>query len=220
MRYLESFSGEALVELGMSGYRIATPNKVRQRKFEEALELFRSHALQSPFLRDHLQILEQEAQEIVWLKECGVHEVFASAAYPELPGKIFVTDAIFVGLPPDVQLSGLHPYAVIENLVHESLHHDLHRQLLNRSEADGEDLISKLQDQVRIPWRNTTWSVEKALHALKVYQVVLHLRVWALDELNFSTEDQLVMQASLPTVRSIIETLSSETKEILSDLQL
>lgn len=102
-------------------------------------------------------------------------EVFSSASYPECPGVVFWTDLIRYHIAPHVTLldrADLRSYAVIENLVHESIHQWWGKKIV---ENNLESLIANLPD-IQVNWRKASWCGDKALHAGLVYLGLAELR--------------------------------------------
>lgn len=99
---------------------------------------------------------------------------FSSAAYPECPDVIFYTELIRFHLPPQGVWGpgrAWPNYPLLENLVHESIHHWWHDMHWNFSM-----LAEVLDDEMSVSWRPEKWSVEKALHAGMVYMAASELR--------------------------------------------
>lgn len=119
--------------------------------------------------------LERESPWAVKLRREGAGaEAFSSAAYPECPGIVFYSELIRFHLPPATVWppGGAWPhYPVLENLVHESIHHWWGREAAARTE-----LAPLLQREVRVSWRATAWNLDKALHAGLVYLAATELR--------------------------------------------
>lgn len=130
-------------------------------------------------------------------REGDVAEAFSSAAYPECPGIVFYTELIRFHLPPS-QIWGpgraWGSYPVLENLVHESVHHWWGRECTRFAE-----LAPLLQNEIRVSWREQAWSVDKALHAGMVYLAATELRwMYAPEEVEVARRAAAEIFAALP----------------------
>jgi hypothetical protein len=119
---------------------------------------------------------------IVWLQPGG--ETFlGSAAFYEIPHCTFFSDLAMFSIPPEIVVPKQHAgYAILENLYHEALHHQMHTYSVL---VTGGYLHDEANQSLEIdfPWRNKTFTLLEALHALHVYSLVTPMRLKFLNKL-------------------------------------
>ena len=103
--------------------------------------------------------------------------MLGNAAYYEIPHCTFFSDFGFFSIPPKTvipRVSGC--YAVLENLYHEALHHQMHS--FSALCTDGyllEPSVTKLR--FCLDWRDRDFTLLESLHALHVYSTITPMRV-------------------------------------------
>ena len=156
--------------LPLEGHRLARPVERHEQFLAHALRLL--NGLDGPFsesVHDYLSML-------IWLEESEASvESFTSSSFPALPHCAFMTDKALRDIPPDTILPEDSPWALAENLYHESLHQQLSATILQ------EDILSDAYDarsapKISVPWRSTDWEIDRAFHALYVYSRLLPMR--------------------------------------------
>jgi hypothetical protein len=84
-----------------------------------------------------------------------------------------VTKKIIRHIPPVRILPVVSFYGIQENLFHEALHQQLTAYIIA-----SDDLLKPAapNHKIHIPWRNTEWPLDRALHAAWVYRGLLAFR--------------------------------------------
>lgn len=202
MATLTLLKPKRMEELGLGDYLPYMPHENITRLIERAIS--------NGKWTGYLWLLERHFRNAVWCKsEIGVG--FSSAGYPAEPGHIFLTPLVFVHLPPNIRLPAISAYAVLENLIHESIHLELGEQL-------GSTLTFGAEPCIEVPWRNTKWTIEHALHAYLVYKHIFALRFKAIDGnyLDDTTAQSLI--AEMPAVREILKLLKEQLDKYCPEL--
>ena len=156
--------------LPLEGHRFARPVERHEKFLVNALRLL--NGLDGPFsesVHAYLSIL-------IWLEESEASvESLTCSSFPALPHCSFITDKALRHILPDTILPEDSPWALAENLYHESLHQQLSATILQ------EDILSDAYDarsapRISVPWRNSEWEIDRVFHALYVYSRLLPMR--------------------------------------------
>ena len=142
----------------------------------------------------HLELIQSWCSMIVWLTRDDNEPPrvgLTSVALPSLPHCTFVSTKAIRHIPPSVILPVVGMYGLQENLFHEALHQQLSATLVFEPllEEGWHDAPG-----VHIPWRATTWPVDRALHAAWVYH---HLASFRAEELARSRDGGSAEKAAL-----------------------
>lgn len=120
--------------------------------------------------------IESWCSMIVWLMgdlENPPETELTSVALPALPHCTFLTNKAIQHIPPNIIIPAVTMYGLQENLFHEALHQQLSATLT------FEDILANGNQPLKlvyIPWRQTRWPIDRALHAAWVYSKVLDMR--------------------------------------------
>lgn len=160
---------EEFLPTGFPGFQISSVERTLEA-FGHELSGFQT---QLPGLANFIELYAPCA---VKLKRCLADSpAFSSAAYPECPHLVFYTELIRFHLPPNIVWSANRKYVhypVLENLVHESVHHWWGGEALRCPQW-----AARLQtESIKVSWRREAWSLDKAIHAGLVYLAAQELR--------------------------------------------
>lgn len=111
---------------------------------------------------------------IFWMR--AGENLLGNAAFSEIPHTVFFSDYGLYSLPPEIYVPRQYSeYAVFENLYHEALHHQMHAyaNLETKGYFEGNILPT---DVISLNWRDRTFTLLEAFHALHIYSVVTPLR--------------------------------------------
>ncbi|WP_413287559.1 hypothetical protein [Bdellovibrio sp. HCB337] len=190
---------EFLESLGIHGFRAVQPKPLWTAHLEKAMSLVHRLPNRLAVLKT---LFREELKELVWLEAATPEaELFASAAYPEVPGKVFLTLGVFAYVPPNLVSTSLNFYCAFENMVHECLHHR-GEKIFRRSLLIAPWMDSKAQ--IQVSWRETQWGFSHAIQAYYVYLWIFELRKWYVQENLDSTHFESQLRESIDKVAEII----------------
>jgi len=156
--------------LPLPGYRIAAATERREALLASALDVLAG--LADPVIdsvRAYLGL-------VVWLEPSAPDAPpITSSSFPALPHCGFLTDGAACQLAPDTVLREDRPWALAENLYHESLHQELSATIL-QEDVFSDAFAAGSAPRIRVPWRRTEWELDRVLHAVYVYSRLLPLR--------------------------------------------
>ncbi|GAB3025948.1 aKG-HExxH-type peptide beta-hydroxylase [Natronobiforma cellulositropha] len=193
--------GSLTDRLPLAGHRQATN---RDELIEHTLDALERMETLEP---DRLAALEEWTSLIVWLERApGTSAtVLTSSTFPAVPHCSFLTEKALRHIPPNSVADEPTDYALRENLYHEALHQQLGATLLHRDVLDPSYSAAASQ-KVPIPWRESFWEPDRALHAAVVYTGLVEMRA---DELDRDIDD---------THRAWLEEATAEAEESLRHL--
>lgn len=129
----------------------------------------------APLYPNEISLIAHFTSCIIWL-ESSDHQFIGSAAFHEVPHCTFFSDAAMFSLPPEILVpKEFSSYAILENLYHEALHHQMHSYASLATEGylcEGQSSTSFIS----MDWRDRTFTLIEALHALHVYSLVTPMR--------------------------------------------
>lgn len=193
-----------LNSLGLNDYEQIQPPTKHIKLLESSMSLIQELPPELDVLKN---IFVEELSEVIWLKPTNGASELASAAYPEVPGKVFLGRGVFYYIPPFTTFNQLSSYAALENMIHECLHHRGEKLMLknqNLRECMNSDI------ELSIHWRGTRWSISHALQAYYIYCWILRLRNWAVTSEICTKQEQEKLKASLGDVHSILQSLEEQ----------
>lgn len=209
---MAKLSQEFLRHIGMPDYQQIEPKASLQLRLQHSMNMIQELPESLGCLKS---LFDEELKEIVWLEATAKDApAFASAAYPEVPGKVFITAAVFAYLPPALCPEVLCAYCAFENMVHECLHHrgekvfSSHPRISKSMMTDG---------PVSVSWRKTSWSFSHAIQAYYVYLWIRSLRYWRSQQPNETVKIRDLLSQSLIGVDSIIDELEIQLS-LLADM--
>lgn len=174
---------EIFMPFGFPGYDISSVDHTTQ-VFSHELADF---CALMPGLKEFLESYGGYCAKLKRGSGLGV-QAFSSAAYPECPDVIFYTELIRFHLPPSTVWEpsrAWRNYPVLENLVHESIHHWWGDEMYNHAM-----LCHELENEIQVSWRKEVWTVDKAMHAGMVYLAAYELRWMFAPELTDEAGDK------------------------------
>ncbi len=144
---------------------------------EKTTDVFRNEIQKfKVFLPGITDFINQYSQFSIFLQRKNKNvDVFSSASFPELENIIFWTSLIKYHVPPNenlINLSDCGDYAVIENLIHESIHHWWGQEIIKLNIHDKLNLLPPIS----VSWREEKFCFDKAIHVMFVYLSVNELR--------------------------------------------
>ncbi len=167
-----------------------------------------------------LRFVQQWCSMILWVApdhENKPETVLTSVAVPTLPHCTILSVKSLRHIPADHVYEGASMYALAENIFHEALHQQLSASLVFGAEIMS-DAIDKEIQPIHIPWRNTSWEIDRVLHAAWVYTNLQRLRKRALSMPNtFGLELEIVKNAeqeSQPKLTYLRSSLESAKKKL------
>jgi len=114
-------------------------------------------------------------------------------------------------IPANHVYEGASTYALAENIFHEALHQQLSASLVFGVKIMDDAETAKLQS-IHIPWRNSSWEIDRVIHATWVYSNLQRLRRRALSmpevfgvELGIVKDAERESQPKLEYLRSTLE---------------
>jgi len=120
-----------------------------------------------------------------------------SSSFPQLPHLSLITDHVMRILLPNTLTGSDSIWALAEDLVHEALHQQLSATIIEHDVfTDDYDAVSG--PRIKIYWRDETWTLDRAVHALHVYSGVVRLRREALQGSVLSEQDRRHVEQALP----------------------
>ena len=136
-----------------------------------------------------LEYITKWCRLIVWLQKIAEskHNEITSVAIPSMPFCVFVTRKAIRHIPPKTIIKYVGLYALQENIFHECAHQELSAFLLT-NDLLAERAVGDVQ--IDIPWRNTSWPIDRALHAAFVYSKLSEFRQLALKQNLLHLEEQ------------------------------
>lgn len=205
----DKISPDFLQSLGLAGYEHIPPKPAWSKRLQKSMNLANELP---PELTSLKTLFHEELKEIIWLSPIDANaEPFASAAYPEVSGKVFLTLAVFTYIPPNLVLDPANPYLAFENMVHECLHHRGENIFTSSSILSP---LMKLNQSIKIPWRKTEWAFSHAIQAYYVYLWIARLRQWRIQDLTAEPEFRQALAQSLEDVHLIISQLEEQLSAI------
>ena len=111
---------QLLQSLGLGNYSQIEPKKSWTKLLKESMSLITKLPQELFILKN---VFDCYLTEIIWLAAKDGNSNIASAAYPEAPGKVFVSTGVFYYVPPFTTFQKFSKYAAFENMMHECLHH-------------------------------------------------------------------------------------------------
>jgi hypothetical protein len=166
-------ASETLRAIGLAEARPMPPNDARIAAIWTALGS--EFALTEPC---RLQVTEF-TKAVIWVDRQSV-DGMTSAAFYQAPHCTILSDAALFGVPPHcVMPRSPSQVWLLENLYHESLHH----QLLTFSARFP---LRTPDGSISVPGRSRRWSVSEAVHSLHVYVHLLAFRARLMQYLRAS----------------------------------
>lgn len=175
---------DSLQTLGLAGF--------------ESSPLFSSRELIGPLLwlrensPESFKIWDKSTAIVIPLKSRTIAWNFASTTFGSPRGVTYLTQLAKKYIPPHTVLPEREVYALAENLFHESLHQELFQRIESgnflKKNTRGKD-----GPLIPIPWRNSQWHLEHAVHTLYVYQNLRRLR----DLMPASVDRSIALEAKL-----------------------
>jgi hypothetical protein len=159
--------------LGIPEFPIIYPSKSKSKFLSSSIRDF------SELFSKEIQFIRDFTKSLIWIGPRG-DQYLGSAAFAEFPHCTFFSDAALFSVPPAVVVPrSMAAFAVIENLLHEALHHQMHAI----HEFSGNPYIrdGALDERIVLNWRERDFTLTEALHALHVYSVIKPLRKMWLD---------------------------------------
>jgi len=126
-----------------------------------------------------------------------------SSSFPQLPHLTMITDQVLRILLPNTLTESDSTWALAEDLVHEALHQQLSVTLLEHDVFTG-DYDAATGPRLNIYWRDETWTLDRALHALHVYNGLVRLRRGVLRGSVLSSGDCRLVEQALPEAQSAV----------------
>ncbi len=167
------FSLELAREFDFEHFKVVNITKKRIAVLKEALLLGLNH-----FTKEADTIF-RNLSLVIWLNrdENASKEIpyISCCSYRAFPHCAFITDLATCHIPPEIVFPSCHPYPMLENLYHESLHQELF-STINFSNVFLSNQKAFIEKSVWIPWRNTHWTLGHAMQGLYVYCHLLVLR--------------------------------------------
>ncbi len=161
---------QALLEsVGLNEFRLKKPCEKRIAFIEAELR-----TLENSFQAE-LAFIANFTHRIFWL-ESNEEKALGSAGFYEVPHGTFFSDLAMFSIPPEIIVPKEHArYAILENLYHEALHHQMHgiEKNLNQGYLQNDCITIPT---ITLSWRDRTFTLLEALHALHVYAYVTPLR--------------------------------------------
>jgi hypothetical protein len=124
-----------------------------------------------------------------------------SSSFPQLPHLSLITDHVLRILLPNTLTESDSTWALAEDLVHEALHQQLSATMLEH-DVFTDNYDAATGPRIKIYWRDETWTLDRAVHALHVYSGVVRLRNEALQGSVLSDDDRRLVEQALPGARS------------------
>ncbi|WP_330925964.1 hypothetical protein [Candidatus Sororendozoicomonas aggregata] len=139
----------------------------------------------SPYFEEEISLIARFISSIVWLTSDDDDAEFGSASFYEMPHCTFFSDAALFFVPPYIQIEkGISGIAIIENMYHEALHHQMHSHCFNNKISYGKN-INPYEETVYLPQRkDRKFTYFQAINALHVYHNVVKFREKAISVLN------------------------------------
>lgn len=181
-----------------------------------------------------LQMLDEEAVDfvrqwcsmIMWVapdSENPPETVLTSVAIPALPHCIILSVKSLRHIPANHVYERASAYALAENIFHEALHQKLSASLMF-GEGIMDDAESANIQSIHIPWRNSSWKIDRVMHAAWVYTNLQKLRERALSQSNISESEfrfirgaKLESQPKLIHLRTVLESVKNRLSQSSND---
>lgn len=161
-------SQSVLAGIGLAEFELCSPAK-------QSADIFSQLETLPPEIIREVGNISEWSRGIIWARGRSAEISLSSCTFYELPNYSIVTDLATNYLPPKVFCAIPHPYALIENLYHESIH----QAIFGSMDVDG--LLGDGEPpDIWVPWHGTHWPMEQAFHAWLVYERVGRLRKLAL----------------------------------------
>jgi len=139
---------------------------------------------------------------LVWVKSDGPGGI-TSSSFPQLPHLTMITDRVLHILLPNTPTGAESTWALAEDLVHEALHQQLSVTILEHDVFTA-DYEAATGPKIKIQWRDETWTLDRALHALHVYNGIVRLRREALRGSVLFDDERLLVEQALPEANSAV----------------
>lgn len=148
---------------------------------------------------------------IVWLRKTEDSKLteLTSVAIPSMPFGVFISRKAIRHIPPKTIINHVGLYALQENIFHECAHQELSAFLLCN------DLLiagGVTDHEISIPWRNTSWPIDRALHAAFVYSKLNAFRHRALKGSQLHPEETLAIRTAQESGKAALEHLTTQLK--------
>ena len=199
---------QLLQSLGLCNYSQIEPKKSWTKLLEESMSLITELPQELFILKN---VFDCYLTEIIWLAAKDGNSNIASAAYPEVPGKVFVSTGVFYYVPPFTTFQKFSKYAAFENMMHECLHHRA-EQIMQTNSILNHFMSSSVH--IDIAWRNTNWSFSHSIQSYYVYFWILQLRQWAISSNLLNPEEKEKLIISIPEVRNILDSLGTQLCQV------
>lgn len=125
-----------------------------------------------PLFENEINFIAEFTSSICWIESYAI----GSAGFYEVPHCTFFSDSAMFSIPPEIVVDQTHAaYAIFENLYHEALHHQMHAF----STLTYGYFIDELKEKpfISLSWRDRTFTLLEAIHALHIYSTVTPLRL-------------------------------------------
>lgn len=174
-----------------------------------------------------LSFVQQWCSMILWVApdaDKKPETVLTSVAVPTLPHCTILSVKSLRHIPANHVYEGASTYALAENIFHEALHQQLSASLVFGAGIMSDAENAKLQP-IHIPWRNTSWEIDRVIHAAWVYTNLQRLRRRALSmpdtfglELEIVKNAEKESQPKLTYLRSSLESAKRKLPRSSSNL--
>lgn len=156
--------------VGLENDALIKPCQKRIKFIEIALQYLTS------LFKNELDFIVAFTSSICWLQPNEGHWL-GSAGFYEAPHCTFFSDLAMFSLPPEIIVPKKYAgYAILENLYHEALHHQMHA-FSSLTQSDYLQIDSSNMPLIQLDWRDRSFTLLEALHALHVYAMVTPMRL-------------------------------------------
>lgn len=170
-----------VTKLGMLDLGIEPISLCRKRVhfIEEGIERFGN------VLSNELNFIANFTSGIIWLKPSRDDANFGNSSFYKAPHLTFVSDGTFFFIPPFKQVPReFGVLGLVENLYHESLHHQVHAHCAFTQTHYCVDRIDAFTELLALPDRpDRTFTLFQAINAYHVYRQITPFRLRLLDSL-------------------------------------
>jgi hypothetical protein len=162
---------------GLAGFSLREPCDKRIKFIEDRINLL------IDIFSEEIKFITDFTSSFCWIQSNDDYHV-GSAAFYEIPHCTFFSDLAMFSIPPEIVVPREYSeYAILENLYHEALHHQMHA--FSVLAVDGYLLdASSIIPEISLSWRNRKFSLLEAVHALHIYSIVTPLRLQFLKKIT------------------------------------
>lgn len=158
-----------LSAVDLSNFKLKNPCRRRAKHIQNEIEQI------SFAFSEEIDFIESFTSALAWLEPCEDVSI-GSAAFYEVPHCTFFSDMAMFSIPPKVILPEKYSgYAILENLYHEALHHQMHTISVDTNGYFKSD--EQALPIINLDWRDRSFSLIEAFHALHVYRCITPMRI-------------------------------------------